>query len=223
MRMWIRVVPTLLVLAASAPAQSSGAIDEGSFTFTRAGEPYGTESFKIVRRLGAQGFEYVAQCTRTFDGRIVKTALTTDSGGNPTAYTRTTSGPVSGRLTAQRALNRLTVNEEAAQASSRDYPFEPGTLLLDDDVIHQLYFVTWRDPRNLRFVAPVGRSTGQAGLTEVSREDVAIGGVNVPSIRFAFGEGDDKREIWIDFSRRLLKVAVPSRQIVGTRDLPPRY
>ena len=223
MRMWIRVVPALLVLAASASAQTSGVIDEGSFTFTRGGTAYGTESFKIVRRLGAEGIEYLAQCTRTMDGKIVKTALATDSGGSPTQYTRTTTGAVSVQLTARRALNRLMVNEDGPQASSRDYVFAPGTVILDDDVIHQLYFVTWRDPRSLGFVAPGGRVTGQAVLTEVDREDVVIGGIAIPAIRFSLGKGDDRREIWIDFSKRLLKVAHPSLQIVGTRDLPPRY
>jgi hypothetical protein len=223
MRMWIRVVPALLVLAASALAQTSGVIDEGSFTFTRAGSAYGTESFKIVRRLGAEGIEYVAHCTRTIDGKIVKTALTTDSAGSPTAYTRSTTGAGAGQISARRALNRLTVNEEGSQASSRDYVFGPGTLILDGDVIHQLYFVTWRDPRSLEFVAPGGRTSGQAALTEVVREDVVIGGATIPAIKFALGTGDDKREIWIDFSKRLLKVAHPALQIVGTRDLPPRY
>ena len=67
-----RVLPTLLVLAATAAVQPSGVVDEASFTFMRDGAPYGTESFKIVRRLGAEGVEYVAHCTRTIDGRIVK-------------------------------------------------------------------------------------------------------------------------------------------------------
>jgi hypothetical protein len=217
----IRVVPALLVLAAAAPAQTSGVVDEATFTFTRDGSSYGTEAFKIVRRRGADGVEYLSQCTRTMDGRVVKTVLTTDGDGNATNYTRNTTGGAVAQLIARRALNRLTVNEEGAQSSSRDYVFSPGTLILDDDVIHQFYFVTWRDPRNFAFVTPGGRTSAQGILTEVGRENVDIGGASIPATKFSFGSGDAKREIWVDSGKRLLKVTYPARRIVGVRDLPP--
>jgi hypothetical protein len=222
MGMWQRLVPAALVVAASLSAQPSRVIDEASFTLTRAGAPFGTESFKIVRRIGADGIEYVAQSTRTVDGRILRTSLSMDSSGNPTSYTRTATGANAGQLSVRRAMNRLTVNEQGAQASSRDYVFTPGTVILDDDVIHPLYFVTWRDHADLGFLELAGRVAGRASLAEVGREGVAIGNDTVPATRFAFGSGDDKREIWVDSERRLLKVALPARQIVGTRDLPPR-
>lgn len=219
----IRVVPALLLLASTAPAQTSGVIDEASFTFTRGGAPYGTESFKIIRRLGADGIEYVGQCTRTIEGQVVKTSLTADSAGSPTVYSRMTTGGGTGQLTARRAMNRLTVNEEGDQASTKDYVFSPGMLILDDDVIHQLYFVTWREPRaTLAYVAPGARTSGQGVLTEVGRENLTIRGATVPAVKFSFGTGDARREIWVDSERRLLKVSYPAHRVVGTRDLPPR-
>lgn len=224
MGMWlrvVRVVPVALVFAASAGAQS-GVVDEATFTITRAGAPFGTESFRIIRRLGSNGIEYLAQCTRTMEGRIVKTALTIDSAGNPTTYTRATTGGIQTQMTARNGINRLTVNEEGRAASSRDYPFGPGMLILDDDILHQLYFVTWRDPRAIGFVAPQGRATGHGTVTEVGRENIMFGRTAVPAIHYAFGDGDRRREIWIDSDRRLLKVSDPARQIVGTRDRPPR-
>jgi hypothetical protein len=211
-----------LVIAAPLGAQPTGVVDEASFTMTRGGAPYGTESFKIIRRLGTQGVEYAAQCTRTLEGRVVRTMLSADSMGNLTSYSRGTTGSGQGQLTARPASNRLTVNEEGAQASSRDYMFAPGSVILDDDVIHQFYFVTWRDARNLTFVAPGGRTTGHGTLTEVGREELVIGRSTVAAVHYEFGSGDDRREIWVDSSRRLLKVTHPSRQIVGMRDHPPR-
>ena len=222
MSMWHRLVPAALVAGVSLPAQTSRVIDDASFTLTRAGAPFGTESFKIVRRLGAEGIEYVAQCTRTLEGRVLRTSLSIDSSGNPTTYTRTSTGANPGQMTARLAMNRLTVTEQGAQASSRDYVFSPGTVLLDDDVIHPLYFVTWRELPELSFVELVGRVAGKGPLVEVAREDIAIGSATIPAVRYAFGSGDDKREIWVDSERRLLKVALPTRQVVGTRDLPPR-
>ena len=222
MRMCLRVVPAAVLLAASLGAQPATVIDEGSFTVTRAGAPYGTESYQIVRRLGRAGLEYVAQCTRTTEGRVVRTTLMADSTGNPTSYSRRTTGSTESQISATRAMSRLTVNEESPHASSRDYVFPPGSLILDDDIIHQLYFVTWRDARSMTFVMPAAYRSAQGGLTEVGREDVMVGRVAIPATRYSFGTGDDKREIWIDSNRRLLKVTHPARQIVGTRDLPPR-
>lgn len=218
----LRVVPALLVLATAAPAQTSGVVDEATFSFTRDGAAYGTEAFKIVRRRGADGVELLSQCTRTMDGRVVKTVLTTDGDGNATNYTRNTTGGAVTQLVARRALNRLTVNEEGAQSSSRDYVFTPGTLILDDDVIHQLYFVTARDPGTFSYVTPGGRASAQGTLAEVGREIVEIGGVSVAATKFAFGAGDTRREIWVDSGKRLLKVTYPAKRIVGVRDLPPR-
>ena len=225
MDMWLRalrVIPATAVFATSAAAQSSGLVDEGTFTITRAGAPHGTESFRVIRRLGTEGVEYVAQCTRTMEGKIVRTSLTADSVGNALSYSRATTGAGQGQLTARRAMNRLTVNEEGPQASSRDYVFAPGSVILDDDVIHQVWFVTLRAPRSFGFVAPAGRVSGQAVLTEVGRESVTVGGTSIQALHYVLGTGDDRTEVWIDSSRRLLKVAYPARQIVGTRDLPPR-
>jgi hypothetical protein len=225
MDMWPRaerLVWVALLVAAQASAQQSAVLDEGSFTLTRAAAPYGTETFKIIRHLGAQGVEYISQSTRTIEGKVIRSALTADSAGSPTSYTRATTGGSQGRITASRAMNRLTVNEDGANASSKDFVFGQGSLILDDDVIHQLYFVTWREPRSIRFVSPASRRAGQAVLTEVGRESVTIGRTNVSAVKYVFGEGDDKREIWIDSNRRLLKVAHPARQLIGTRDQLPR-
>ena len=218
----MRVIPAMLLMASAAPAQSSAVVDEASFTFTRDGVAHGTESFKIIRRVGADGIEYVAQGTRTIDGRIVKTALTADSSGSATSYSRTTTGSGAAQLTARRALNRLTVNEKGGQSLTKDYVFAPGTVILDDDVIHQFYFVTWREPRTLGYVIPVRRTSTQGVLTEVGRENVTVGSRAIPARKFVFGTGDATREIWVDSGGRLLKVSYPAQRITGTRDLPPR-
>ena len=217
-----RLVPLLWVVAGAAAAQPAGLIDEASFTISRAGMPFGTESFKIVRRLGAEGIEYVAQCTRTIDGQVIKTALTTDSAGNPTNYSRSVTGGSGGKLSARRSLNRLTVDEEGGRASTKDYVFGAASLILDDDLLHQLYFVTWRAlPRAIGYVAPGARTSSEDALVEIGRETVTIAGQRIPAWRFAFGTGATRRDIWIDSGKRLLRVSVPAQQIEGTRDLPP--
>jgi hypothetical protein len=216
-----RVAPILLAVAAVAPAQTR-IVDEATFNFVRAGSPFGTENYKIVRRLGSDGVEYLAQCTRATSGRIVKTALTADSAGSPTTYSRTVTGEGGGSMNARRTVNRLTVDETGQQSSTKDYMFAAGSLILDDDVIHQLYFVTLGSPRAIAFVAPGLRGSGQGSLIEAGRDNVTIGRVSVPATRYVFTTGDTRREIWVDSSRRLLKVSIPTLQIVGTREAPPR-
>ncbi|MEO5567929.1 MAG: hypothetical protein ABIR92_05525 [Gemmatimonadaceae bacterium] len=218
----IRLIPAMLVVASAAQAQTSVVIDEASFTFTRGGVAYGNESFKIIRRTGPDGIEYVAKGTRTIEGRIVKTALTADSSGSAMSYSRATTGGSAAQLTARRALNRLTITEQGGQSSTRDYVFAPGTVILDDDAIHQLYFVTWRDPRAVGYMTPARRTSTQGVLTEVARENLTVGSGTIPAAKFVFGTGDATREIWVDSERRLLRVSYPAQRITGTRDLPPR-
>ena len=222
MGMWQRLVIASLAVTAALPAQPAGVIDEATFTLTKAGKPFGTETFKTSRRLGAEGVEYVTQSTRTIEGRILRTMLTSDSAGNPTIYMRAWTDAASGQITARRAMNRLTVNEEGPQGSSRDYVFAPGMLIFDEEVIHPLYFVTWREPRDIGYVDPAAKTTGRASLTEVGRESLMVGNTAVPAMRFSLGSGDSRREIWVDSERRLLKVSHPATQVVGMRDLPPR-
>src|SRR3954464_3608419 len=121
MGMWqraVRLIPAALLVAAPAAAQqTSGIIDQATFTLTRDGAPYGTETYRLIRRLGAQGVEYTLQCTRTLEGQVVRTTMTADSAGNATSYTRATTSPGQGKLTGTRAMSRLTVNEEGPHAS----------------------------------------------------------------------------------------------------------
>ena len=97
-----------------------------------------------------------------------------------------------------------------------------ASLILDDDLLHQLYFVTWRAlPRAIGYVAPGARTSSEDALVEIGRETVTIAGQRIPAWRFAFGTGATRRDIWIDSGKRLLRVSVPAQQIEGTRDLPP--
>lgn len=217
-----RLVPVLLVTASALPGQTTQMVDEGTMTVTRAGIAVGSEAFKIIRRQGSDGVEFVAQSTWTVPGRIVKTALTVDSRGSPTSYSRTAAGSTPGQLTVRRTPGRLSVDETGSRASTKDFLFEPGSLILDDDLVHQLYFVTWKpSSAAIAYVAPGSRASGQAVLVEIGHETLTIGKQSLRATHFAFGTGNARRDIWIDSKRRLLKVAVPYQRIEAVRDLPP--
>jgi hypothetical protein len=98
-----------------------------------------------------------------------------------------------------------------------------NTLLLDDDLVSQLYLVSINEsPRLISWLSPGTGGTGSGQLEALGDEEVTLGNrMTVAARNFAFGSGDAKREIWIDSNKRLLKVAVPSRQIEAIRvDLP---
>jgi hypothetical protein len=120
---------------------------------------------------------------------------------------------------------RLTVNFSAGDdRSAKDYLLGAGTLLLEDDLVHQLYFVCLRsEPRTISYIAPDARATGAGSLMFVAEEQVELGNrAKLTGRHFTFGTGDNRREIWIDSTGRLLRVAIPGQQIDALRDEPPR-
>jgi hypothetical protein len=218
----LRLVPALIAFAASMGAQSSILVDEATFVIRQSGGLLGTESFKIIRRLGSDGPEYMAQAVRTIEGQVVKSALTCDSSGGATKYSRAVTGRSPAQISAQRSPGRLTVDETGVRTSTKDYLFGPGALIIDDDLIHQLYFATWRDgSRSIAYVSPGSGSAGTTALAALGRETVTIGRDTIAAWRLAFGTGIAKRDIWVDSSRRLLKVSIPSQRLEATREQPP--
>src|SRR3954471_20817143 len=221
-----RLIPVILTLAATGAAAQPPPIDQGAFTLTRDGAPFGKESFLIIRQAAPDGASYTLSSTRVVGGRAIRTSLKTDSRGAPVTYLRQEVGGAPATLVASgKNAGRLTVNvSEGDDRSSKDYLVVPGTLLLDDDLVHQLYFVCLNDrPRSISYVSPGSRSSATSTLAAVGGEEVELGNkARIAARHFVFGTGDGKREIWIDSSGRLLRVSIPGRQIEAVRDEPPR-
>ena len=60
-------------------------------------------------------------------------------------------------------------------------------------------------------------------VREGGSEPVVIGGRAVAATRLVLQEaGGAERQIWVDAEQRVLKVAIPSRDLVAVRDAPPR-
>lgn len=219
------LTPMLLVVARLAAAQTTP-VDQGVFAITRAGAPYGTESFQVVRQTGPDGLTYTLSSTRSQEGRIIRTALKTDSLGSPITYSRQVSGAGSAIIAASgKTAGRLTVKETSGRNhASKDYLLPAGTLLLDDDLVHQLYFVCLTDtPRTISYVSPGSRTSAEGRLVGVGQEQLELGNrAKVDALHFAFGTGAAKRDIWIDSDKRLLRISIPALQIEALRDEPPR-
>ena len=108
-----------------------------------------------------------------------------------------------------------------------EYRIRPGTVLLDDELFHQFYFVALTalasPDSTLTVIAPRAGAQRKSRLVFGGVESVVVGGQSLSARRFALMDGADVRaELWIDAAGRLLKASVPEKALVAIRDDPPR-
>jgi hypothetical protein len=218
---------SLVVLNSPALAQGSRIVDEGSFTISMSGRTVGRENFRISSTTRGDITEYVARADVTYGDRRVTPELRTSPEGTVASYEVTTRGGGSteswrgavtgGRLNAQIASGRGT--------AAREYIVPAGTLVLDDEIIHHNWFLALRSHDGGMPVVVPRRSDVKSTITmsTVGDETLQIGNHDVAAVHLrATDAGGDVRDIWVDKSGRLLKVALPARGLVAIRDDPPR-
>jgi hypothetical protein len=217
----------LLAVGSAASAQTSAVIDEGTFMVTRGGAPLGRESFRIVRAAGPNGQVFRATGQSALGDVRFTTSLGTDSSGVPVSYESELSqrGEVVQNLKGRGRPGRFSVvvwtkNGEA----SREYLLNNGALLIDDEVIHQFYFIPVSAVRGeLIVISPRAGRQSQYRLEERLNETVEIAGRGVASRRFTLIPASGaSRDVWTDANGRLLKVVIPDRGITAIRDDLPR-
>jgi hypothetical protein len=216
-----------LLFVATAVGAQSAVVDEGTFMVTRGGAPIGRESFRIVRAPGPNGQVFRATGQSALGDVRFTTSLGTDSSGVPVTYESELSqrGEVIQRLQGRGRPGRFSVvvwtkSGEAA----REYLLNNGALLIDDEVIHQFYFIPVAAARGqLVVIAPRAGRQGHYRLEERSSETVEIAGRGVATRRFALiPASGDSRVVWTDANGRLLKVSIPEKGITAVRDDLPR-
>jgi hypothetical protein len=207
-------------------AMAQGApFDEGTFVLTRNGVGVGKEAFRIVRSSGrGQLYTSTAQCA--FGDRRISPALSADSSGVPLLYQVEVKngGDVEERLRATGRPGRLhAVLQTRTGESSKEYVVANGALILDDDVIHQHFFVPLaRRSGNVTVVVPRRNSQFAGRVEERGSEKIRIDGKEVVAVHLVITLPDGARDLWFDDGGRLLKVAVPARGLVALREELPR-
>ena len=225
--MRLRLAGSLVTLAVvgSTPAFAQGRIvDEGTFAVTRAGASH-TENFRIARiengLIRATG-QVVSPAQR------ITSALTFDSLGTPVKYdvTVTEKGVKTATVAAERGAGRLTSrsSDQRGDESMREYPLTAGqSVLVDDGLVHHLYAVAvGRKPGSVQVIDPRGSHVGAATLSAMGLEPVEVGGKSVTGTHYSLVSGGVRRDFWLDASGRLLRVEVPSQQLVAAREELPR-
>ena len=209
-------------------AQGGRTVDEGTFVITRNGAVIGRESFRIVRAPSPSGDIYRATAQLALGDQRVVPSLSADSTGAPLSYdVAVQDGPdrqvrLQGRARPGRFSSMLRTRDAE---STKEYLVPASVVVLDDDVAHQLFFVTMAGRRTGPVTVLDPRSNAQtaATLSSLGTAAVEIAGKSVQALHFALSAtGSPRREFWIDDAGRVLKVAVPDRGLVAVRDELPR-
>jgi hypothetical protein len=215
------------LVPAEGRAQAAQIIDQGSFTITVANQRAGREDFRIEGTPGASGaLEYVARATVVFGDRRLMPALHSDSLGRPSDYQIESRGTTTGseRWSGKISRGRVSARINSARGeSAKEYIVTDGALILDDDVFHQYFFLARRTPgTSVTIVVPRRNAQLVLRLATAGTEMVSIGTKDLEARHFVLTEPDGAtRDVWVDTRGRVLKVAIPARNLVAQRDDPP--
>lgn len=208
--------------AAALPAQGR-IIDEGTFIITKRGSPTQTESFRIRTDNG----QLLATGQLNAGTHRISSALTTDSIGTPIDYKLTVrdNGAETIIISAMNRAGRLTARSQVPRGdeSTREYPIVAGnSLLLDDELLHQLYFLPLSKRTGMQIIRPRSSHGGLAVLTPHGLEPLTIGGRGVTATHYTVTSGSMVRDFWVDSSGRLLQVEIASEGLKAVREELPR-
>lgn len=215
-------------LPTGARAQAAQIIDQGSFTITVANQRIGREDFRIEGTPGPSGtLEYVARATVVFGDRRLMPALHSDSLGRPSDYQIESRGSTTGseRWSGKISRGRVSARINSARGeSAREYIVTDGALIVDDDVFHQYFFLARRaGASSVTIVVPRRNVQVVLRLATAGSETVSIGTKELEARHLVLTEPDGAtRDVWVDAKGRVLKVAIPARNLVALRDDPPR-
>ncbi len=223
------VYASLALLASAAPADDAAAqgapFDEGTFVVTRNGAVVGKEAFRILRSSGSGPlYSSTAQCA--WGDRRISPVLSADAAGVPLLYRVEVKngGELEERLQATGRPGRLhAVLLTRTGESSKEYVVSSGAVILDDDVMHQHFFVPLARRSGTVTVVVPRRNTQVTGRVEDrGSEKIRIDGKEVAAVHLVITLPDGARDLWFDDGGRLLKVAVPARGLIALREELPR-
>jgi hypothetical protein len=224
-----RTVPALLAIATFSSlgrAQAPQPVDSATLTITSmtpSGTRTSTEEFTIVRNADG-GF---TMTTVTSGGRTMRSVLTTDALGVPTAYQHHGRGgeAVEKTITSKRDESGALVISESSTRNPPFAPFRfaPNTMLFGEGGTAQSWFLGLGPvPRDVSYFEPGRWPVGaqKARLSEVGRESVTIEGSPLEASHLVLGDGPRRRDVWLDSQKRLLKASLGTSLVSVRTTLP---
>jgi hypothetical protein len=222
----MRLLPLLAfvaTLATTARAQVTS-LDEGSFTILRAGARAGREDFSIKSSPG----QFAAHGVVSMGQRRIEPSQNTDTSGAVLNYNSTVKDGgrdvvvYSGKFARDHYQARTSRPEGETW---REFRLPAGTVAVEDDIIHQLWFIARRGPGAIvPVLAPLRNAIERVRIELVGEERLAIDGQSIPArhLRLRTDGSGVTRDVWLDSSDRILQVEIPAAKILAVRDDPPR-
>jgi hypothetical protein len=226
----MRPIPLLALaacLASTARAQVIS-LDEGSFTVMRAGNRIGREDFSIRSSPSAGGPSLVAHGVVAIGSRRIEPKLNADTSGGVLKYE--TEVRENGRTTVMYSGKLIRDHYQARSTrpegeSSREFRLPPGTVAVEDDVLHQLWFIARRGPgATVSVLSPLRNVVETVRVELVGSELLTIDTHELQTrhLRLRTEGSGVTKDVWVDAAGRLLKVVIPATNIVAVRDEAPR-
>ncbi len=224
----IRFLALVALLAATAQAQVTS-LDEGSFTVMRGGDRVGREDFSIRSSpVGGGGEMLVAHGVVVIGARRIEPSLNADSSGAVLKYQTEVREGGRSTVTYSGELARDHYRARASRPdgeSSREFRLPPGTVVAEDEVIHQLWFIARRGAGSaVPVLAPLRNVVETVHVELVGTEPLRIDTRDVEArhLRLRTEGSGATRDVWLDAAGHLLKVVIPATKITAVRDDPPR-
>jgi hypothetical protein len=221
-----------LLILLSFPGQTGGqnvSVDENAFRIYLNGEEVGREEFSI-RQIGSgaprslilrgdlelnleSGAVFLAPAMAVQGDELsVSTYQVKVTGAEATDVYVNVSG--------NRYLSRV-VSEAGEQL--REYRAGPGSVLLDEDVVHHHYllgpFLQTEQVVSLSVLSPRAARQERMTLSFWGEEEIRVGGILVQGARrYHLAGGGLPRDIWFDDQGRILRLEIPSLGYVAERE-----
>ncbi|MFI5310841.1 MAG: hypothetical protein ACHQQ3_06380 [Gemmatimonadales bacterium] len=214
-----------VLLLASPPAiRQVTSLDEGSFTLSRDGERVGREDFSVRSTPGSGAPVLVAQGRLTIGTRRLSPGLNADTTGFVLRYQNEVR--VGGRVT--ETYSGVTSRDHYSSRiqrddgeSAREFRLPPGTVAVDDEVVHQLWFVARRGAGAVVPVLVPRRNlveTVRVELVGAERLTIDVREFETTHLRLRTDGTGVIRDVWMDADGHMLKASIPAMKLVAVRD-----
>ena len=228
----LRILAPALFLLAVQPSQThcqNVSLDENAFRIYVDGELIGREEFSI-RQIGPVDQQRIilrGSVELDLSEGMLKLAPAMDVQGETlavSAYQIKVSGTETTDIFVSVSGNRYLARVVSLSGEQlREFRAGPGSVLLDDGVVHHHYllnsFLEHDSAVSLTVLTPRAGRQQRMTLSLVGEEEIRVGGVLVSDARrFHLDGGDHPRDIWFDSQGRILRIEIPSQGYLAERE-----
>lgn len=222
---------TALLIAPTAVNAQAVTLDEGEYRIIVRGQPVGTETFSIRQSGTGANAAIIAQGRISVDTVGAQEIQSSLEVRGPVLRASGYQVAVRGAGDEQRIAGRMIGGRFSAKIVSpagetmREYLASDGAVVVDEDLAHHYYFLA-QGLKDAPYVVPMilPRRSRQvsARVSEGTSTTVQVGGKSVAARSFTIEPaGVPPRTIWVDAQGRVLRVEVPSKQLVVERTTLP--